>query len=200
MKKTFYIFTLIAILFLTKCGLPGDDFVEELNSPVIIAQSSAGLPNYYITIKIQAYQPESNFTGINIYVIHTTDSASPKEDLKNVSNSNSTAGHFYENEANSTFPNINSVQNKYIISAGTETPQNTYPTITTYWMQNNNATSPVGLIFPQIQSSWVEFEYVIKWRPDSVNNLISGKYYIGVTAVDDRNKKESVISNIVEVG
>ena len=73
-------------IFNVQCGIPSADSIQQLNAPAIVVgtkTANGGYFNYsevkkfyspnYIRIKIQAYQPEADFSGFMIYINNSAD-------------------------------------------------------------------------------------------------------------------------------
>ncbi len=200
MKKTYLYFVIIFISYVLSCGIPTPDSVTTFNTPVILTGTKSHVSGSYysyskiiksfspkyIQISIQAYQPEGDFNGFNIYIRNSVDH--PTKTLQVAAQE-----HYQFDSSTGNYPYKTSTEGTYIVSEGSRT-SGLYPSISL------NYLASVG-VYPALQSYPVEFTFKIEWDGQA-QELTSGglkTYFIGVTSVDSAGFNESKISNIIQV-
>ncbi len=200
MKKLRLIIYSILIAVIISCGIPTPDSVVKFNTPVILTGTKTDLGGGYysygniiksyspnsITITIQAYQPEADFNGFNIYIRNSVDH--PSKTLETA-----VSEHYYFNSSTGEYSNKSDIEATYIIPEGSRT-SSLYPSISL------NNLSSYG-VYPDITSYPVSFTFTIEWDGQQKEITEGGlkKYYIGVTAVDTAGYNESSLSNVIQV-
>lgn len=214
-KSSLFLLTFL-IFFLYKCGLPSPDSVSKLNAPVIVPGVKTDLLNGYftysevtksyspnsITFRVQAYQPERDFSGFNIYINNSIDTQESFDDGTIASIQTAHQNHYYYNSTDGSYPKQQAIEARFIIPAESLS-SGLYPSISVNELATINTEtppSPSEPVFPALQSYPVEFKLTIYWDGKGYNLTTGEKVYnIAITAVDVAGKIESSLSNIIKV-
>lgn len=179
MKKSVFLFFII----LCSCGLPSSEDMQDLNPPLGLAfialQCNGEVPNG-ITVRFYGYNPESAFSGYNIYVVK--DNINAVNELPIYARDHV----IHSSEEEPTF-NTNVETNFMVKNDYDEFPSISFSDLSTYSTYQQKPT---------------EITFTIKRPSSAMDNgfFSSGSIYsFGITAVSLSNKQETVLSNTIDV-
>lgn len=162
-------FLLLFVIFIIQCGIPSNETYEDLNTPNNLTIVSVG--GGEIQISFTAYNPETAFTGYEVYMDATSEAT-----LRSKHSS-----HVVDDEIDSSIETNYITKSQYTLS---------YPTI--------QSGDPDAVNVDAARSSAVTITYTIKYAPNQ-QTIGAIKWYIGVSAFSSTTHVESALSNVVQV-
>ncbi|HCL55396.1 MAG TPA: hypothetical protein DHW82_00065 [Spirochaetia bacterium] len=181
MKKRFFLLCLIVIF--SSCGLPSSEELEDMNVPLGLSKNQTGVvcsgtTPTALSISFYGYNPESFFSGYNVYIM--TAGTDPANEIKIQVQS-----HIIQaSDGQSSFSTT--VEDNYIV-------KNSYsqlPSVSLTYLESN---------YPGFYSQPTKITYNITQLPNSTSLNISTEYSIGVTAISLSGKIETLPSNVITI-